>query len=224
MPGIYRPRQKKRKQLATGLILGRTCPENTRQIGFARSADVAPQAELITYSGDGHIITIAPTGTGKTAGPVICNALSHPGQLIVLDVKGEVHRVTARRRGEMGQRVHVLDLRDGKGKSDSLNPLDLAVRCGTEPAAVARASPPNSSSAVRRDRFWSDWAETMITAGIAWLLEDCPPEKRQLSTFFDLLTEGDADFSNCPSGRRAPLCSEAPLLRCGFSTASLRAA
>jgi type IV secretion system protein VirD4 len=44
---------------------------------------------------DGHIITIAPTGTGKAAGPVICNALTLSGELIVLDVKGEMHRVTA---------------------------------------------------------------------------------------------------------------------------------
>jgi type IV secretion system protein VirD4 len=96
----------------------------------------------------------------------------------------------------MGQRVHVLDLRDGKDKSDCLNPLDLAVRCGTEPAAVARSFAAQFiERGEERDRFWSDWAETMITAGIAWLLEDCPPEKRQLSTFFDLLTEGDADFA-----------------------------
>ena len=49
----------------------------------------------MTYSGDGHLITFAPTETGKTSGPVITNALRHPGQLIVLDMKGEVYAATA---------------------------------------------------------------------------------------------------------------------------------
>src|ERR1700674_3153752 len=94
--------------LAPGLILGRRRPETAaRPMGFvsARLSAGSPppgDGELLTYGGDGHVITIAPTGTGKTAGPVICNALNHPGQLIVLDIKGEVHHVTARRRRDMG--------------------------------------------------------------------------------------------------------------------------
>jgi hypothetical protein len=78
----YRPRQRRRKQFAHGLILGRTCRESGRPIGFVSARQPsrpADDGELITYCGDSHIITIAPTGTGKTAGPVICNALVHPG-------------------------------------------------------------------------------------------------------------------------------------------------
>src|ERR1700758_28783 len=92
------------------LILGRTSSAH-RAYGFAERA--RPQSgELITYAGDGHLITFAPTGTGKTSGPVIGNALKHPGQLIVLDPKGEVFAATAQARRAMGQQVHVLDLRD----------------------------------------------------------------------------------------------------------------
>jgi type IV secretion system protein VirD4 len=43
---------------------------------------------------------------------VICNALKHTGQLIVMDIKGEIHAATARARRAMGQEVHVLDMRD----------------------------------------------------------------------------------------------------------------
>ena len=155
----------------------------------------ADDGELITYSGDGHIMTFAPTGTGKTSGPVICNALDYPGQLIVLDIKGEVHAATARRRREMGQEVHVLDLRDG-GEAGSLNPLDLAVRGGSDPGAIARsfAADVIERGADEKDRFWNDWAETMITGGGAWLIEDCPPEERCLSRLFDLLTVDDTDY------------------------------
>ena len=40
--------------------------------------------EPIRYAGDGPIITIAPTGAGKSSGPVICNALTHPSQPVCL--------------------------------------------------------------------------------------------------------------------------------------------
>jgi len=75
------------------LILGRsvTAP---RTMGFTRQTS-AEAGELITYSGDGHLVTLAPSETGKTSGPVITNALTHPGQLIVLDMKGEVFAATA---------------------------------------------------------------------------------------------------------------------------------
>ena len=85
-----------------GLILGRRGKAPARSYGFAPRAP-ADSAELLTYGGEGHLITFAPTGTGKTSGPVICSALTHPGQLIVLDMKGEVHAATAAARRGMGQ-------------------------------------------------------------------------------------------------------------------------
>src|SRR5579863_10078135 len=138
------------------LILGRNAP-SARGMGFA-AHQPAKSKKLITYSGDGHLITFAPTGTGKTSGPVICNALKHPGQLIVLDMKGEVYAITARHRRAMGQKVHVLDLRDDFC-TDSLNPLDLAARCGTDPSATARSFAADiiNRGEGERDRFWNDW-------------------------------------------------------------------
>ncbi len=177
----------------SGYILGRTSSAR-HSYGFAERARTQA-GELITYAGDGHLITFAPTGTGKTSGPVICNALRHPGQLIVLDMKGEVHAATAEARRAMGQEVHVLDFRDG-AESGSLNPLDLAQRSGTDPAAIARsfAAELIERGADERDRFWNDWAETMITGGIAWLLADRPQEERRLSALFDLFTDDDTVY------------------------------
>jgi type IV secretion system protein VirD4 len=176
--------------MPSGLILGRRATQ-ARSFGF--TSLVQPETgDLISYCGDGHLITFAPTGTGKTSGPVICNALKHPGQLIVLDMKGEVHAATAQARRALKQKVHVLDLRDG-AKSDSLNPLDLMVRCGTDIAAMARSFAAELiERAEERDKFWNDWAETMITGGIAWLVADRPPEERRLSALFDLFTSDDA--------------------------------
>jgi type IV secretion system protein VirD4 len=176
-----------------GYILGRR-GSASRDFGFvARARQDA--GDLITYSGDGHLITFAPTGTGKTSGPVICNALRHPGQLIVVDMKGEVFKATAKARRAMGQEVHVLDLRDD-GEAGSLNPLDLAIRSGTDIAAIARSF---AAEMIERaygewDRFWNDWAQTMITGAVAWLLADRPPEERRLSALFDLYHHHDVVY------------------------------
>src|SRR5580704_5786704 len=135
------------------LILGRRVASRVA-MGFAPKAQ-ARAGDLITYTGDGHLMTFAPTGSGKTSGPVICNALTHPGQLIVIDIKGEIHAATAKARLAMGQKVHVLDLRDG-GHAGSLNPIDLIARCGTDPAAQARsfAAEMIEEPAEGKDRFW----------------------------------------------------------------------
>ena len=175
------------------LILGRGVAAS-RSMGFtARGNDKA--GELVTYSGDGHLITFAPTGTGKTSGPVITNSLTWPGQLIVLDMKGEVFAATAQARRDMGQDVYVIDLRDGSD-SGSLNPLDLAARCGTDPAATGRsfAAELIERGTDERDRFWNDWSETMIGAATAWLLADRPVEERRLSSLFDLFTDDDVTY------------------------------
>jgi type IV secretion system protein VirD4 len=176
------------------LILGRSIAAS-RAMGFAARAH-AEAGELLTYSGNGHLITFAPTGTGKTSGPVITNALKHHGQLIVLDMKGEVFAATARARSNMGQKVCVIDLRD-TGETGSLNPIDLAMLGGTDPTAIGRslAAELIERGVEERDRFWNDWSETMISGGVSWLIADQPPEQRRLSALFDLFTSDDASYS-----------------------------
>ena len=176
------------------LILGRGDGAPPRSIGFTERV-AQKSGELITYSGDGHLMTFAPTGGGKTSGPVICNALTHPGQLVVIDIKGEIHAATARARKSMGQKVHVLDMRDNP-LPGSLNPLDLLILSGTDHAAMARgfAAEIIERTGEERDRFWNDWGETVISGGIAWLLADRPPEERRLSGLFDLFNADDVDY------------------------------
>jgi type IV secretion system protein VirD4 len=177
----------------SGLILGRSIT-GSRGMGFTSRVE-SKAGELVTYSGDSHLITFAPTNTGKTSGPVITNALKHPGQLIVLDMKGEVYAATAEARRAMGQQVHVLDLRDSE-HSDSLNPLDLIARYGSEPAVMARSFAAEfiERGQQERDRFWNDSAETLLTGGVAWLLADRPAEERRISALFDLFNDDDVAY------------------------------
>jgi type IV secretory pathway TraG/TraD family ATPase VirD4 len=56
-----------------GYILGRN-GSSSRDFGFTSRVQ-HNAGDLITYSGESHLITFAPTGAGKTAGPVITNSL-----------------------------------------------------------------------------------------------------------------------------------------------------
>ena len=93
---------------AHGLIVGR---ENLKN------------GALLRYSGPAHLITIAPTRSGKGAGAVIPNLLFVPRSVLVIDPKGENARVAARARERFGP-VYVLDPFGISGRpSAAFNPL-----------------------------------------------------------------------------------------------------
>lgn len=85
---------------------------------------VAEQRYPITYSGDRHLLTVAPTRAGKGVSSIIPNLLLHRGSALVIDPKGENARVTAHARAAMGQEVHVIDPWGITGmQSSRFNPL-----------------------------------------------------------------------------------------------------
>ncbi len=95
--------------------------------------------ELVSYEGEGHLLSIGKTGSGKTA-LAISIALSYAGSLVCFDSTATIYEVAARRRREMGQEVHVIDFCDRPSpENGSLNPLHLALRSGTELAVIARS-------------------------------------------------------------------------------------
>ena len=184
-----------------GLVLGRALSSQPRQaIGFcgrqSAQTETATGDGVITYSGNGHAITFSPTGGGKGVSSVIPNALRHRGLLVVFDPKGEVYEATHRWRRNFGK-VHVLDLRDSADPGDSLNPLDLMRRAGSDIAAIARgfAAELVERGVAERDRFWTDSAETMITGGLVWLMTSRPPAEQKLSQLFDLFTADDVAYA-----------------------------
>jgi type IV secretion system protein VirD4 len=169
-----------------GLILGRSL-NASEPLGFNRPKRSAnPPGTLITYAGDGHLMTVAPTGTGKTTGPVITNALTHPGQLIVIDIKGEVYAATHRARRKLG-RLHVLDLRDDYQGEDSLNPIDLAELGGRDEDVIAQTLATDLVERWDRDPFWTDWATTLLTGGILYSMD----RSRDLSSVYNLFHSDD---------------------------------
>ena len=91
----------------TGLLLGRR------------------DGTLIGWSDDRHLLTVAGTRGGKGASLIIPNLLLYAGSVLAIDPKGELARVTGRRRAALGKLV-VLDPfgENGRFSSGSYNPLD----------------------------------------------------------------------------------------------------
>ncbi len=88
---------------------------------FATAKEVAPltragfligrdgkTGKLLRYDGPAHLLTMAPTRTGKGVGTIIPNLLTADRSVICIDPKGENAKITSRARETFGP-VHILD-------------------------------------------------------------------------------------------------------------------
>lgn len=172
--------------------------------GMASTGDGAREA--IALPDEAHIMTIAPTGAGKTVNCIVPVLLQYPGSMIVLDPKGEAAIITARRRREMGHKVLIIDPMRVTGlPSSSFNPLDLVEPDSAEAADDARAlagwlMPAEFDS---RDVFWRNRAMHLIGAAILNAVTDYLPEARNLVTVRDILHRMTRGAVRAPDGSPA---------------------
>ncbi len=152
---------------APGLLVGWSLERQRKRppIGFNHGNPLqVPQTgyvDPVLLHGEGHLMTIAPTGAGKGTGCIVPALLRYPGPVIVIDPKGENVAITARRRREMGHRVIVLDpMGITDQESDHFNPLDVVDISQSvavdEVAAFARALSTGADGDQERNRFWTN--------------------------------------------------------------------
>lgn len=146
---------------------------------------------VLRYGGDGHVITVAPTRSGKGVSCVIPNLLHYPGSVIVTDPKGENHAVTARRRRELGSVVHALDPFDVVGGTAAFNPVDLVD--GDGPDANDDAWMLADMLVVPEGKggdhtFWNEEARALLAGLVLHVATNAPPELRTLTHVRELLT------------------------------------
>ncbi|GAA4344068.1 hypothetical protein GCM10023144_47470 [Pigmentiphaga soli] len=163
---------------------------------LARVPD-APAGLDARFRFTGHVVTVAPTGSGKGIGAVIPNLLEYPGSCLVLDVKGENAAVTARARRALGQAVHVIDPfsvnGDGGAAFNVLDRLDVwNPDCVSESAILADALviAESKGDGVHFDESAKNFLQGLMlyVAG----LDDV--ERRHLGELRRLLTAGEAEF------------------------------
>jgi len=150
-------------------------------------------SHVIYWGENGHMLTFAPTGAGKGVSSLIPNLLMYPGSVVVIDPKGENAFVTARRRRELGQAVHILDPFGKVSKkyptSAAFNPLDWIDPAGDEAAEdaalLAEALAPADG---KGEQFWNNEARALIAGLLLFIAEHEPPEHRNLGRLRDLLS------------------------------------
>ena len=152
--------------------------------------------EPILHTGDGHLITLARTGAGKGVGCIIPALLRYRGPVIVIDPKGENYQVTARRRREMGQAVHLLDPFGVVGdETDSLNPLDIVHPAS--PDAIDQAAELAELLVTEQhtqDPFWDSRALSLVTTMLLHVACGRPPVLRNLVEMHYLLNQSHEDI------------------------------
>lgn len=92
--------------LKTGGLLG-----NERGIFLGRCTEDGENFEILYYNSDRHIVTIAPTGSGKGVSaqiPALLNP-NYPCSALVIDVKGQLAAVTGQTRFLCGQSLFAIN-------------------------------------------------------------------------------------------------------------------
>lgn len=152
--------------------------------------------KLLRLNTDSHILTVAPTRSGKGVSCVIPNLLDHPGSAFVIDIRGDTVARTADARLLMGQDVVVLDpfhRTEGRWGYDSFNPLDFLENPGTPDfdARVKRfveAMLFDPGGRASKEPIW-DNATTLALSGAIFYIKTClPPERQTLKELSRLLT------------------------------------
>lgn len=175
----------------------------------------------IDGSGGRHLCMIAGTGGGKTAHLITMLGL-HEGTAFIIDPKGQIARVMARRMGEggngvigKGKKVCILDP-SGTGKEHASllakwNPFvelrragERAAKRGLDPAhATVEFAQKMVNGLViqhpKQDPFWPGAARDFLHGLILHVYTTEPPERQTLGRLYELLTVGLPEKVTDPS-------------------------
>jgi type IV secretion system protein VirD4 len=155
--------------------------------------------KLLRYAGPAHLLTMAPTRSGKGVGTIIPNLLTLDRSVICVDPKGENARIAGRARGLFGK-VHILDPFGVTGRvSASFNPLaslDAASLDVAEEAAILADALVYDPPAQVAEAHWNEEAKALIAGLILYIVAQEPPSRRTLATLRDHLTAAPEAFAD----------------------------
>jgi type IV secretion system protein VirD4 len=176
-------------------------------VAGAEKKDVHP----LHYTGTRHLLTVAPTRSGKGVSSIIPNLLTYPGSAFVIDPKGENALISAPRRGGgdtakaitgLGQDVFLLDPWDiaasklGQPRA-AFNPMDW-IKAGDPDAgenAFLLADALVLSESKDEGRFWDEEAKALLTGIILYVgIAEEEEGNRTLGRVRDILNLDDEAF------------------------------
>tara|TARA_R100000935_G_scaffold37749_2_gene58882 strand:- start:2938 stop:4776 length:1839 start_codon:yes stop_codon:yes gene_type:complete len=159
----------------TGLIVGRN-PNTGR---------------LLRYEGPAHLLTFAPTRSGKGVSSVLPNLLLVERSVLVIDPKGENARIAGAARGAFGD-VFILDPFGATCvPSAAYNPLDRlsaeSLDLGDDASTLAEALVMDAGGQ-GGDAHWNEEAKALIGGLIMFCVAHEDADRRSLATVREYLT------------------------------------
>jgi type IV secretion system protein VirD4 len=140
---------------------------------------------FVQWDGDGHLLTVAPTRAGKAVTTVIPNLLRYRGSTVVIDPKGELYAATsAWRAANVGPVYRLAPFDDGSDPTTAnfprhgYNPL-RRIKTQADARSLAELMFPRDP---RAPEFFTEDAVAFVTALIRFVLDEAPPERRDLYT------------------------------------------
>jgi len=158
---------------------GLVIPEAERQsdaifVGETDSATVNPPAPIV-HQGEGHLLTIASTGSGKGQRYILPTLMTYAGPVVCLDPKGENYR-TAKGQRDLFGRVFKWAPFDRDGDTDSFNPID-AIEDWDDARVVADLLIAPADSGEKR--FWDQSARDFVR-GLIMYVRTLEPARRTM--------------------------------------------
>lgn len=145
---------------------------------FSDEGETTPSG-FVHWDGDGHLLTIAPTRSGKGKTTIIPNLLRYQGSCVVLDPKGELFEATSKWRSKLGPVYRIAPLDNGSGKPvHRFDPVSR-VRREADARSIAQQMFPRDP---KSPSFFAEDAVGFMTAVIMFVRYKAPPHRRTLAT------------------------------------------
>jgi len=163
------------------------------------------QHAMMNFAGEGYLITVAPTGAGKTSGHVLPAATFYRGPIVFFDPKGEVYedsKWVRRRRGNVIKWAPYATDYEG----DGFNPLDF-VRSYDDAASLAHMLIPSPPSGV--DPFWVDATRELVAGGLWFEILTQPPGEATIAGVYRRLNDLRRTIPNQFDGNGQPIFNDA---------------
>ncbi|PPT92499.1 type IV secretory system conjugative DNA transfer family protein [Xanthomonas theicola] len=131
------------------------------------------KGRYLWLGGAQHVIAISPTRSGKTTSIAIPVLLSYMHSMVVLDLKGELHKATSGWRQAQGHRIRVWAPYDDAGMTHRFNPMTLLAwmtpgkRLG-EIQTIAAILYPDEQG---KDPFWTSQSRAAFSAFASYMFE-----------------------------------------------------
>ncbi len=158
----------------------------------------AKSGKPLRYDGPAHLLTMAPTRTGKGVGTIIPNLLTADRSVICVDPKGENARITGRARQKFGP-VHALDPFGITGRpSAAFNPLAMLDPQNLDVAEDASALADAlvfDEPGMAGEAHWSEEAKALIAGLLLHIVSTEPFRCRHLATLREYLTLAPEQFA-----------------------------